>query len=263
MWKILTQYKLLFASQLPRITFSLVAIVFIIIAGCSSDTLHSELTQLYKQANQLYEKKEYLKAAEIYELLASKIRNGNVYYNLGNTYFKLGQRGKAILYYERAKRLMPRDKDIRRNLRYAISLNEDKQFAPFSSIVNNLITTNELTFLSFWISLFSAAAVIVHILFDEAQIKKIAYRAMFILGCTFLLCFIILILSVHTSGIPSAIVLIPEIAAKSAPDEGSAVLFSLHEGTMVEIKKIQGRWAKIILPDGTEGWVVSNAIGRI
>ena len=57
--------------------------------------------------------------------------------------------------------------------------------------------------------------------------------------------------------------LIPEITAKSAPDEGSTVLFSLHEGTMVEIKKMQAKWAKINLPDGIEGWITSSAIGRI
>ena len=57
--------------------------------------------------------------------------------------------------------------------------------------------------------------------------------------------------------------LIPEITAKSAPDEGSAVLFSLHEGTMVEIKEMQGKWAKISLLNGTEGWISSSAIGRI
>lgn len=239
------------------------AIVCTVIAGCTYDTLHSELTQLYKQANQLYEKKEYLKAAENYEFIASRVCNGNVYYNLGNTYFKLGQRGKAILDYERAKRLMPRDKDIRRNLRFAISLNEDKQFAPFSSILNSLITINELIFLSFLFSCFFSAAAVVYILFDNAKIKKFPRRAMSVLGGTLLLCLIILILSVHTSSIPRAIVLIPEIVTKSAPDEGSAVLFSLHEGTMVEIKEMQGKWVKISLPDGTEGWVSSSAIGRI
>ncbi|MFQ6042198.1 MAG: tetratricopeptide repeat protein [Candidatus Poribacteria bacterium] len=262
MWRIFKQYKPL-ANQLMRINFSLIAIVCTFITGCASDALHSELIQLYKQANKLYEKREYLKAAEVYEIIASKISNGNVYYNLGNTYFKLGQRGKAILYYERAGQLMPRDKDIRENLRYAISFNEDKQFAPFSSILNSLITINELTVLIFLFSLFLASDAIVYILFDDARIKKFARHAMFILGGTLLLCFIILILSVHTSGIPRAIVLIPETTAKSAPDEGSTVLFSLHEGTMVEIKEIEAKWAKINLPDGTAGWITSSAIGRI
>ena len=146
MWQISRQYKL--ASQSIRISFPLI-LLCTFITGCTSGKLHSELIQLYKQANQLYEKKEYPKAAEVYEIIASKVRNGNVYYNLGNTYFKLGQRGKAILYYERARQLMPRDKDIRGNLRYAISLNKDKQFAPFNSILNNLITINELTVLVF------------------------------------------------------------------------------------------------------------------
>ncbi|HIE26290.1 TPA: tetratricopeptide repeat protein [Candidatus Poribacteria bacterium] len=262
MWKPFKQDKLL-ARQLTKINFSLIALVGAFVIGCTSGILHSELIQLYKQANQLYEKREYLKAAELYEIIASKISNSNVYYNLGNTYFKLGQRGKAILYYERARQLMPRDKDIRRNLRYAISLNEDKQFAPFNSILNSLITINELTVLILGFSMSLASGAIVYILFDDARIKKITRYAMLILGGTLLLCFIILILSVHTSGISRAIVLIPEITVKSAPDEGSTVLFSLHEGTMVEIKEIQAKWAKINLPDGTEGWIASSAIERI
>jgi len=263
MRKALTQYKLLLKNQLPRINFSFAIIFCAIIAGCSSDKLHSELIQLYRQANNLYEKREYSEAVDVYKLVASKVRNGNVYYNLGNAYFKLGQRGKAILYYERAKRLMPRDKDIRKNLRYAISLNEDKQYAPFGSIINSLIAINELTFLIFLLSLFIAAASVVYLLHYDAKIKKTALRTIFALGGILLLGFIILILSVHTSGIPRAIVLIPAISAKSAPDEGSTVLFSLHEGTMIEIEGMQGKWIKIKLPDGTEGWVLNNVIGRI
>jgi tetratricopeptide (TPR) repeat protein len=263
MWKTLALYELLLTNQLLKSYFFFMVMICTVIASCSSDTLSSELIQLYIQANSLYEKKEYVEAAEVYNLISSRVRNGNVYYNLGNTYFKLGQRGKAILYYERAKRLMPRDKDIRKNLRYAISLNEDKTYAPFSSILGSLITIDELTFLLFLFSLFLAAAIVVYILFYDTGMKKIARYAIFTFGGILLFCFIILILSVHISNIPGAIVLISEISAKSSPDEGSTILFSLHEGTMVEIERMRGKWAKIKLSDGTAGWVLSNRIERI
>ena len=74
---------------------------------------------LFKQANGFYQKGEYNKAADIYQqMITSGYKSGNLYYNLGNTYYKLGQKGMAILYYEKAKRLIPGDADLKANLAY-------------------------------------------------------------------------------------------------------------------------------------------------
>ena len=71
----------------------------------------SHLEAIYRRANADYEQGQYQRAIEKYEQIVPLFRNGIVYYNLGNAYFRLEERGKAIVNYERAKRLMPRDKD--------------------------------------------------------------------------------------------------------------------------------------------------------
>ena len=85
----------------------------------------STLEASYRSADALYQDGQYQQAVEKYEQIASSIQNGAVYYNLGNAYFRLGNRGKAILNYERAKRLMPRDKDTNFNLKVAKTQNVD------------------------------------------------------------------------------------------------------------------------------------------
>src|SRR3989344_6976224 len=72
-------------------------------------------------ANELYKKGSYAGAAKVYEAVrAGGYHSGALNFNLGNTYFKLGQLGKAILNYERARRILPRDADVLSNYRYAL-----------------------------------------------------------------------------------------------------------------------------------------------
>ena len=79
--------------------------------------------KLFYAANGLYEKRDYTKALDEYnKILGMGIDSGNLYYNMANTYFKLGKLGYAVLFYEKAKRVMPHDSDLKANLDYARSL---------------------------------------------------------------------------------------------------------------------------------------------
>ena len=106
----------------------------IIIIGCLSlliglsvyshaHNTNNQMTALFYKANELFGQGDYDKAEKVYQkILASGFDSGNIYYNLGNTFFKQGRLGKAIVNYERAKRLLPYDSDVRANLKYALSL---------------------------------------------------------------------------------------------------------------------------------------------
>ncbi|MDD5436070.1 MAG: hypothetical protein PHX20_00805, partial [Candidatus Omnitrophica bacterium] len=79
--------------------------------------------KVFYLANGLYEKRDYEKALEEYnKILNSGMDSGSLYYNMANTYFKLGKLGYAVLFYEKAKRIMPQDSDLKTNLNYARSL---------------------------------------------------------------------------------------------------------------------------------------------
>jgi tetratricopeptide (TPR) repeat protein len=80
----------------------------------------NKLQSQFYQANDFYEKGQFQSAVDSYQkLLESGYESGNLYYNLGNAYFKLGNKGQAILYYEKARRLIPSDADLKANLAYA------------------------------------------------------------------------------------------------------------------------------------------------
>ena len=80
-------------------------------------------TQLFYNANQAYEKRDYVKAVEDYvAILDMGLESGPLYYNIGNGFLRLGKVGYAILCYEKASRLMPQDSDLKANMAYARSL---------------------------------------------------------------------------------------------------------------------------------------------
>src|SRR4051812_30872548 len=101
--------------------------------------------ELYKSAGNLYKEKQFQQAADNYEKIISQgYKSPEVYYNLGNCYYKLNSTGKSILAYERALKLSPDDEDIIHNLKLAeLKVSDRIQPIPQLSIItwwNNFIT---------------------------------------------------------------------------------------------------------------------------
>ena len=107
-------------------------------------------------ANKFYEEKDYASAIRLYE---SIINQGNesaeIYFNLGNAYFKSGDLGYAVLYYIRARRLSPADEDIRHNLEFARRFSkvqmEGVQLNPINTFFDSLVDSYRLDLLA-WVS---------------------------------------------------------------------------------------------------------------
>src|SRR6186713_201914 len=94
-------------------------IIFLVFFNLLSTGLKADLLE---QSNQHYMQRNFDDARKGYEELLSKnsaLNSSDLLYNIGNCYYKTGQLGKAILYYERAARLSPDDEDIQFNLRLA------------------------------------------------------------------------------------------------------------------------------------------------
>ncbi len=87
------------------------------------------LTEVFAHGNALYEQGDYEGAIEQYSSLVDKgVTDTDLYYNLANSYYKTGDFGRAVLFYERARRLAPRDRDVRENLALVRAQLRDKQF---------------------------------------------------------------------------------------------------------------------------------------
>ena len=203
------------------------------------------------------------------DVAATGLRSKELYYNLGNAYFKNGETARAILNYERASRLDPSDADVRYNLEFARSLTQDRidevpEFILKTWIrkMGYLLSSNAWAVLSLVLLALALALVLLFLLGPSAG----ARRAGFFAGIAALL------LALMGWGFArsqkagaerhdSAIVLRPVTSVTSSPSADAAKsLFILHEGTKVKVLDVVSGYTDIELSDGRRGWLPSADI---
>jgi tetratricopeptide (TPR) repeat protein len=222
---------------------------------------------LFMEANKYHKEEKYEKAAMLYEnLIRSGMTNGEIYYNLGNSYFKMGMLGKAILNYRQAELYLPRDEDLKTNIGYARQLTKDrieeKQFLPFLKefcFWYSKLNIKELliVFLLFN-GIFWALATIRIFWKREYQnlILLINLALVLVLGCSLALK---LYNCTHKIG---GVVLAREITVRAGNGINNTALFQLHDGAEFKIIEQDGDWFKVELGDSKRGWVQSKYVGK-
>lgn len=245
-------------------------IILLFSIACGADA--QEVSVRFEEANTLYRNGDYQKAVTGYEdILKNGFENAAVYYNLGNTYFKLQNIPAAILNYERARRLSPHDEDIVHNLRLANL-----------RVVDKIEPLPQLFLQEWWdalISMFSSdgwarAGIVALWIAVVAGAVFIIGRSNLLQGASLALtfgAFLVYVFSFvgmmhqrhYESNEQQAIVFSPTVSVKSAPDTQSMDLFVLHEGVKVELLDSVGDWRKIRLADGKIGWLQEGNIGVI
>lgn len=243
-------------------------LAFTVAGNCLAD----EASLQFDQANQLYRGGEFQKAGAMYEQI---VKNGyespSLYYNLGNTYFKLRKIPAAILNYERAKRLAPHDEDISYNLRLSNLHVVDKVdvipplfFVEWWRSFLNLMSADGWSVLvigALWCMVVSAG---VFLISRSMLIRRVTLPLAF---CFLTAALLSLVAMMQRSRIEEsemeAIVFSPSVSAKSAPDAQSTDLFVLHEGVKAELTDSVAGWKKIRLADGKVGWIPAEAVQPI
>ena len=224
------------------------------------------------EADSAYAQGHYQQAIKDYEALLKQGAAAELYYNLGNAYYRSENITKAVLNYERALLLSPGDRDIRFNLQIANSKTIDKIvpesemffFTWYRSLVNLMSVDG-------WarMSLVSLALVIVLLLFylfaDRLWLRKTGFFG----GVALLVVFLFSNLFawqqkqnlLHRKG---AIVIASSVTVKSTPAHNGTDLFVLHEGTKVTITdgSMKG-WKEIRIADGKEGWIETKQLEEI
>lgn len=221
--------------------------------------------QLFFEANQAYEKGDFTTSATLYEeVLNSGIHSGMIYYNLGNCYAKMGGIGKALLYYRRAERFIPRDGDLKFNLQYVLDQRKDK-----IETKNKIPFARAFFFWYYWLSLkellyiFLSANLLfwsfsLFLLYKQHDVLRWLKRITF---CLFLIFGISLGIKVYTQrAIRHGVVITYEATVRSGNGHNHSPLFILHEGSEFRIREIAKGWMKIRLADGKIGWISSEAI---
>jgi tetratricopeptide (TPR) repeat protein len=249
-----------------RISIILILLLF------SLFTYGNKLNVDVDSAAHYYSQGMYELAAKKYEsVLNTGVESAELYFNLGNSYYKSKNITLAILSYERAKRLAPDDEDIKFNLELANKFTTDKiEKLPELFYVNwfnnvlNLFGTNTWAL----ISLFSfITCLILFIIFLFSRIivlKKISFWLSILLLLLSIKSFALSYISEgNITNKNEALVLTPTISVKSSPDAKGTDLFMLHEGTKVSVTETIGNWSEIILSDGNVGWVLSSDLIKI
>ncbi|MBR6805509.1 MAG: tetratricopeptide repeat protein [Bacteroidaceae bacterium] len=224
-------------------------------------------------ADSAYVKGDYKAAIEIYEsLVANNGESADVYYNLGNAYYKSENIAKAVLNYERALLLNPDDEDIRFNLELARSKTVDKVAPEYKfflmewleGIINlfSISAWSVLAVVSFVVMLLT---LLLFLFGKSVSTKKTGFIiALFSLFITIFANLSALHRYHYLTERNDAVIMEPSVTAKSTPSNSGTELFVIHEGRKVKISDDSMReWTEIELEDGNKGWIPSSSLERI
>jgi len=223
---------------------------------------------LFLKANESYQKGAYETARDLYtRILDRGIRNGSLYYNLGNTYFRLGRTGKAIEYYLSAKEWIPRSEDLEANLRYAREEREDR--------IDSAAPGSVLREIFFWYHRMSLPEMVrtfllCNLIFWSTAVARLFFRRPFLRAVLLFSLFIGLTMGVtaatryiQTRLHRPAVIVVPEATVRSGMDPESTTLFVLHDGAEGWVDRTRDGWVLFRLPSGKKGWLKRGRVGIV
>ena len=262
-------------NKLPEIYqhLALRKVIFCLILAFSVPVFaQSGMAYFFEQGNQAYRQENYREAVDWYQKILEKGYAGSqVYYNLGNCYYKLNDIGNAVLFYEKARKFKPDDPDILFNLELANLKVKDRIEMPKPFFlfkwwdgIKQMFSLAGWTWLT--VSLYGATVLLLIIfLFSQSTFfRKIIRVGMITFGCLALLSAYLLFINIQAEkNHRQAVVLTSTVNVLSAPEESSTDVFVLHEGAKVTLAEQRGDWVKIALPDGKSGWLRQDYLGII
>ena len=246
-------------------------ILFLSLVFCFGSYVFAQSNAI-KHANDLYIKGDYTSAAKQYEyILSSEGVAPELYYNLGNAYYKTNEIGRSILNYERALRISPLLEDAQFNLELAQLKVVDNTVQSSNFFIGRwiqnlikLLTSNQWIFTSFAVFITALILIFIFIFGPSRYVRKASFYSALVLVGISLITFIFA--GVRKDQLLShreAIVMTGVISVKSSPDKSGTDLFQLHEGTKVTVKSSLGNWCEIMLGTGNIGWVEQANIEKI
>jgi len=238
----------------------------LLVLFCGGAGIAAENPQaIFSRANTLYADGRYADAAAEYErLLASGVASANTYFNLGNAYLKAGQTGRAVLAYERARRLAPNDPDLRANLTFARQEGAAVAPAPWWTRVLFPLAASWSsdalllgTACAWWLLL----GLLVAGRFLPAG-RRAIFRAAAVAGVALAVLGASAVWRLGTVDLRAAAVVVApdEVAVRFEPSSGGTVYFQAKPGSTLRLLGTREGWAQVERDDGRRGWVERDAI---
>jgi tetratricopeptide (TPR) repeat protein len=243
--------------------------VLLLVLASSNGLRAQSPDEQFRRANQLYQQGKFAEARDAYgAILSGGYESPDLFYNLGNACYKSGSIPGAILNFERARRLLPGDDDLRHNLQIANMMITDRiEPAPRLFVweywdgIKNFFSLTGLSLTVYLFYLLVAVMISVFFLARTYALRKIAVLT----GSGFLLVFLFLLVVLiarygDVARTDEAVVMSPIVTVKNSPDAKSSDAFVLHAGVKVQLVDRVGSWSKVRLADGKVGWLEGSAV---
>ena len=241
--------------------FKLFLIIFFLISQSQDDVIFDQGNSSYNQGN-------YNEAIEKYtSIINNGYESSELYYNLGNAYYKINDIANSIFYFEKSLLLDPNNNETKNNLSFSQNMTIDRietipvnQLSKFISSFTNLFDYNTWLLISIIFEFLSFIVFSVYVFNKNTNTKKLYFS----IGSIFLICFIIFLIvginskSVYEKNNP-AILFDNRISFKSEPNERSDEIFILNEGTKVNVLEKLNEWSRVELLNGSKGWILSSS----
>ncbi|MCB5250969.1 MAG: SH3 domain-containing protein [Candidatus Cloacimonadales bacterium] len=223
----------------------------------------SNAQELLNTANETYRANDFDKALALYSELDQLIpKNPDIFYNIGNCYFRLNRIGLAILYYKKTLLIDSSHSLAKKNLNFALKFTLDKQdfesqnfISSFLSRIYYSVSLNTIAWLC--LIFFIVLIIIIHVFMQKndsyEHTKKLLLIAIIILN----------VISIswgsaryyHFYHNNEAVITSSKVDAYSGPGESYTKLFTVHEGLILRVNKIEATWTQVSLANGFTGWI--------
>ena len=244
-------------------------LLFVIVFSMLFEAKAQKPEDLLTRANTLYNENAFDSALVIYkDIVDQGYSSATLYYNIGNTYYKLRNYPLAIYYYEKSLKLEPNNEDTKHNIEIAKLFLTDKiEAVPELFIktwwnkLSNSFSANTWAILT----LILIGATLACIFFYITAKSRILKKSMFFIGILMIILMTSSLsisakkynyISTHNEGI----IITPTITIKSSPSTSGVDLFVLHEGSKVKILDNTDGWEKIKIANGSIGWLPSTSV---
>lgn len=247
----------------------LLALITLLFAATTATAAPAKVAITKVDADKEYAKGNYLQASKDYSDLLKVGESVELYYNLGNCYYRLGNITKSIIAYEKAHRLSPSDRDVTFNLEFVrektidkIEHQEKNFFSAGYTMLQNLMDMDAWACLSIVAFFACLGMAMLFLLGRDEWMRKLGFYVALLSVFVFVFSTLFAWQQKHNfDARDRAVVVAPSASVKLTPSESSADAVVVHEGTAVQIvDRTMSDWYSVKLDDGKEGWLKRNSL---
>ena len=227
---------------------------------------------LFNEATELYNNGEYSAAIENYEqIIENGEHSASLYFNLGNCYYKLNSIGPSIYYYEKALLLSPNNKEIQNNLRFSQNMRLDAieempktELSRIYNVIVGMFSSDQWAYFAVGFVFLFVLAYMAYYFLRSANQKRATFISSILSLVLGVVCILMAYLNYqrHKKDDP-AIIFSKEVKVNSEPNNNSSTIFTIHEGTKVNVLDELDDWKRIRIADGQTGWLKDGNVRKI